>query len=1641
MTKFSFYLLVFFVVLLKSIQVNGRSEYHKTELIEYSGILEPNFPEKEQTFGHTPNNEHFNPRTIPNFFVQNNQIVSDPRIKFLGKTFGQGTWFFSNQSIIYSMGKHTIHMRILNANLSDLHALKETQSKTHYYRGGFKAKWKTDLSNYEGVKYSSIFEGVDLVFETTRTANKDIRYQDKIKSSFHLSQAKAISKIKWQFQTSEDLEMRLSPGIGNLQFVSKLTNEIILEESGLLFFQNNIQLNGKFNLDKSTKTVTFQINDHKLQQEEHLIIDPTYSTFFAGDYTDEIQDFKIDSEGNFIGVGTTMSRNFPADGDLVYIEGYEGAYRDVLVFKLSPDCDLIWSGYLSSIIDDRAMTVIIDSKDDIYLGGYTDYYDSNETTNIFPTTEGAYRMGCVKNNQGTPFITKLSRDGDLVNSTVMCGEGFDQITNLALSPDESILYFLGGGNSDKFPTDDQNGETINCLVSTNNNFYGIMDSQLSNLSYCKCFEAGEEDDPDQTSVTRIHFLDNYLYFGGNIQGQEEKLKQHENCTYQRSANPAANKYFLYGRFNKDDLSIDYVCFYGGTNGDETFKDMKFDSEGNIWIVGSATSSDLETSEGALFPLKSPVSTENGAIMKFKEKDCLYASYYYNNENDNNCLIASIDLDDQDQILIYAQDYRPLETQYDYIYGDNSAIQIFNNDFNETFLTISVPTLVSPKTSFNNKNIYTLFFSGFSNSGFLTYTTQNAWQDMQQGDYDGQIISFKWDCGEGNATTHEGCVPCSNGTYNDEIYIKNECKKCLPGTYQDEEGAIECKPCGYGTFQKRMGWTVCDECEEGTFGNETKLTECFDCNPGTYSDEVKLSECSICEAGYYQNISGQTTCRECALGYYGNVTGEDECNKCEAGTYANSEQSTGCKACEIGTYQELTGETKCEYCSPGTFSDKRGSTSCKTCKPGTYQPNVRSNECRQCEKGFYQDEEGATKCNSCEGGTVATEKNSTSCTVCGEGTHSNDRFTICENCPQGTYSNKKKISSRDECTPCPMGTYGNRAGLKSADECIPCKDGYWSDTEGGISDAVCIPCSKGTFLDQASTEKGCQTCELGSYTDEEAMMECKLCPEGSESAHNFQSCVKCGSGTYAEVEGSPECTKCESGTFNNGTGETSCKKCVHPEYCLGGDKCSSGRNPDTLCEICFNGYFELNQSCQKCPSNLQYIILVIVILLVSILLFVFKKRVQRMILEDPFPMFRIIITFLQLTTSLFTLKLSWPLTIKSTISKWGSIFVLDLGTIANPDCFSEMDWYNKWLFQFFIPIIILAILLLFYFGFKLYLYKKDSSVQKVELEIFFSRLLSLSLKYFFIPMSNISFQPFNYSKDPITNKTVLSVDPSISTSDSTYKKYLPVFVLSIIIYIVGIPLFFIIILIKAKRADFNKFWSNRVGWIFLNYKSNRYWFEMFEIFIKFLLALSAILFANDDDGIRQRNYFLLVLFIIALALMIYLKPYQVDVTLNEGKFAAEDKAQIGLYIMIIGAITLALSYLNTAIFLILWPVGAIIGFVGLYYSYLKMQQQKVQVNLKYNTKNEIKKQEKMLRRLTKKETFSDLHLLKLNQQIQQSLLESKQLEKDLKIQVKQLDRKIGFLKEKENQLLRKRDQFTEEKNSIQNKIDKLENEKK
>ncbi|HVE56757.1 MAG TPA: hypothetical protein VNB22_08010, partial [Pyrinomonadaceae bacterium] len=99
-----------------------------------------------------------------------NSGQTDERVKFLARGHGYSL-FLTDREAVLALKKDkenqqaVVRMKIDGANLSPkVSGLGETASKTNYFIGNDPEKWQTGVSNYEKVKYESVYEGVDLVY-------------------------------------------------------------------------------------------------------------------------------------------------------------------------------------------------------------------------------------------------------------------------------------------------------------------------------------------------------------------------------------------------------------------------------------------------------------------------------------------------------------------------------------------------------------------------------------------------------------------------------------------------------------------------------------------------------------------------------------------------------------------------------------------------------------------------------------------------------------------------------------------------------------------------------------------------------------------------------------------------------------------------------------------------------------------------------------------------------------------------------------------------------------------------------------------------------------------------------------------------------------------------------------------------------------------------------------------------------------------------------------------------------------------------------------------------------------------------------------------------------------------------------------
>ncbi|MFH1220090.1 MAG: SBBP repeat-containing protein [Candidatus Eisenbacteria bacterium] len=153
-----------------------------------------------------------------------------------------------------------------------------------------------------------------------------------------------------------------------------------------------------------------------------------WSTFLGGSRYDVGYGLVLDSSGNTVVTGWTISSDFlttPGAFDTSY---NGGTYGDVFVAKISSSGSaLLWSTFLGGSSDEHGNALVLDSSGNPVVAGVT--YSSD-----FPTTPGGYDS--THNGGQDVFVVKLSASGStLVWSTLLGGssdeEGYDLVLDLS----------------------------------------------------------------------------------------------------------------------------------------------------------------------------------------------------------------------------------------------------------------------------------------------------------------------------------------------------------------------------------------------------------------------------------------------------------------------------------------------------------------------------------------------------------------------------------------------------------------------------------------------------------------------------------------------------------------------------------------------------------------------------------------------------------------------------------------------------------------------------------------------------------------------------------------------------------------------------------------------------------------------------------------------------------------------------------------------------------------------------------------------------------------------------------------------------------------------------------------------------------
>ena len=161
-----------------------------------------------------------------------------------------------------------------------------------------------------------------------------------------------------------------------------------------------------------------------------------YGTYLGGTHNDTARAITVDSAGNAIVQGWTMSTNFPSVNALQPAHG--GGVADIFVTKIAADgSEFLFSTYLGGSDTDFTYlgdTLDTDAQGNIYIGGYTSSTDFPTLNAVQPSYAGGTQDA---------FVAKLAANGSSILFSTYLG-GSEKDEGISLDVDSTGAVWVTG---------------------------------------------------------------------------------------------------------------------------------------------------------------------------------------------------------------------------------------------------------------------------------------------------------------------------------------------------------------------------------------------------------------------------------------------------------------------------------------------------------------------------------------------------------------------------------------------------------------------------------------------------------------------------------------------------------------------------------------------------------------------------------------------------------------------------------------------------------------------------------------------------------------------------------------------------------------------------------------------------------------------------------------------------------------------------------------------------------------------------------------------------------------------------------------------------------------------------------------------
>ena len=498
------------------------------------------------------------------------------------------------------------------------------------------------------------------------------------------------------------------------------------------------------------------------------------------------------------------------------------------------------------------------------------------------------------------------------------------------------------------------------------------------------------------------------------------------------------------------------------------------------------------------------------------------------------------------------------------------------------------------------------------------------------------------------------------------------------------------------------------------------------------------------------------------------------------------------------------------------------------------------------------------------------------------------------CAAGTYC-PTELKYLKTCYPCPTGSYMSYNNTRPA--CDKCPLTEYADAKGSTSCKVCPENTKALFI--GSKAVTLCLCKEGFYhSSAQAGLACIKCPFGG----------KCLGGTalpypspgYWTVKTSNRTDMWECGTPDACPGWVKGK--TEAANMVDAFECGTGYG-DNVCNSCTNGYFKFTANCINCvsafTSNFRAVYVIVLLCMIGLWVALNKLVAAQLDAID------VSLLFMQILDMVGKFNLNWN---NASLAVFGGLTFVNFNVdLVSPQCITSYTFKDAWVLNMMMPFFAITLLSLNWSftwasaKFADRFCKKKEKKKDVDAKALWMTMKSkvakkspiditgvlnasssawdrwkTSATFTFTSFLNIVYPSLAYTSflpfrcQDLAGTSVLIADPTIECNTSAHQSLVMGAVFGIIVYVIGIPVFFINILYNGRKHRLfdQQSYRDQYGWLFMRFESEYYFWELTFQARRLAFVLISIFVA---DGIVQG---VMGLFFIAAGTMMhfYARPF-------------------------------------------------------------------------------------------------------------------------------------------------------------------------